>query len=49
VHDGPGGKPCNGLLWVVKTTDEHVEATCPTRGNAETRIHNWQETKWVDG
>jgi hypothetical protein len=45
----PGGKPCPGLMWVVKTSDETIEATCLVCSATEMHIHNWQETDWADG
>ena len=45
----PGGKPCPGLLWVAKTTDDQIEATCAACGSPEVIIHNWRGTQWADG
>lgn len=45
----PAGKPCPGLLWVVKTDDEAIEASCAVCGGSEVVIHNWRGTQWADG
>ena len=45
----PGGKPCPGLLWVTKSTDDQIEATCAVCGSQEVLIHNWRGTQWADG
>ncbi len=45
----PAGRPCLGLLWVTKTEDDTIEATCAACGNPEMIIHNWRETHWADG
>jgi hypothetical protein len=45
----PGGKPCLGLLWVTKTADDMIDATCTVCGNTEMTIHNWRDTQWADG
>jgi len=45
----PGGKPCLGLMWVVKTADDAILAQCLVCKTEEAVIHNWQETEWADG
>lgn len=45
----PAGKGCPGLMWVVKTSTETIEAICPTCGTTEMHIHNWKGTQWADG
>ena len=45
----PKGKPCLGLLWVVKTEDDGILAHCLSCKTEETFIHNWQKTEWADG
>jgi hypothetical protein len=44
----PKGKPCLGLMWVVKTEDDAINAFCRMCGD-EAMIHNWQETEWAAG
>jgi hypothetical protein len=44
----PKGKPCLGLMWVVKTEDDAINAFCRMCGD-EAMIHNWQETAWAAG
>jgi hypothetical protein len=38
-----------GLLWVVKTENDTIEALCPVCGGSEVVIHNWRGTQWADG
>lgn len=45
----PGGTPCRGFLFVVKTDKDELHAFCPTCGIDEFLIHNWQETDWAEG
>jgi hypothetical protein len=45
----PKGKPCPGLMWVVKTDDDGILAQCVLCKTQETFIHNWQKTEWADG
>jgi hypothetical protein len=45
----PKGKPCPGLMWVVKTDDDGILAQCVLCKTRETFIHNWQKTEWADG
>jgi hypothetical protein len=45
----PSGKPCLGLMWVVKTEDDAILARCLVCGNDEALVHNWQETDWAEG
>lgn len=45
----PNGKPCPGLLWVLKTTDDSIHAFCRVCFQDEAMIHNWQDTDWADG
>ena len=44
----PAGKPCQGLMWVVKTEEDSIEAFCRECGG-EAVIHNWQATPWAGG
>ena len=45
----PKGKPCLGLMWVVKTEDDGILAHCLVCKTEEAFIHNWQNTEWADG
>jgi hypothetical protein len=45
----PGGKPCMGLLWVLKTEEDAILAFCRSCGCDEAVVHNWQGTSWADG
>jgi hypothetical protein len=45
----PGGKPCLGLMWVVKTREQAIHAFCMICKNDEAMIHNWEETEWAQG
>jgi hypothetical protein len=45
----PKGKPCPGLMWVIKTSDDAILATCIACKTEEVLIHNWHETEWADG
>jgi hypothetical protein len=45
----PKGKPCSGLMWVVKTADDGILAHCMVCKTEEVFIHNWQKTEWAEG
>ena len=45
----PKGKPCMGLLAVVKESDERLYAHCTCCGSDEYVISNWKDTLWADG
>src|SRR4051812_21121703 len=45
----PKGKPCLGLMWVVKTGDDGILAHCLACKTEEAFVHNWQETEWATG
>ncbi len=45
----PKGKPCLGLLWVVKSADEGILAHCAVCKTEEAFVHNWQKTEWAGG
>lgn len=45
----PAGHACVGLLWVLKTVDDHIVAHCLICKHVEVSIHNWQHTEWADG
>jgi len=45
----PKGKPCLGLMWVMKTAKDEILAFCMICKTDEAVIHHWQETEWADG
>lgn len=45
----PNGKPCLGLIWVVRTVEDTLHAFCPLCRKDEAVIHNWQDTRWANG
>jgi len=45
----PDRKPCTGLLWVEKTSDERIWAYCVSCKREEIWISGWQHTLWADG
>lgn len=45
----PGGKACEGLLWVFKRDDGYIEALCGICRDLHACIHGWEETVWADG
>jgi hypothetical protein len=45
----PKGKPCPGLMWVVKTEDNGILAHCIACKTEEAFIQNWQNTEWAEG
>jgi len=45
----PQGKPCPGLMWVVKTTDQAIHGFCMICKCDELMIHNWADTEWAEG
>lgn len=45
----PRRKPCEGLLWVVKTDDHRIEAFCPVCKQELIVISGWEETDWAEG
>ena len=45
----PRRKSCLGLMWVVKLTDDRIEAHCPACNDVEAIISGWQDTLWADG
>jgi hypothetical protein len=45
----PKGKPCLGLMWVVKTEDDGILANCIVCKTEEVFIQNWRKTEWADG
>jgi hypothetical protein len=45
----PKRKPCLGLLWVQKSSDDQVCAYCLVCKREEIVISGWQETMWANG
>jgi|HubBroStandDraft_1064217.scaffolds.fasta_scaffold03924_1 hypothetical protein len=45
----PNGKPCLGLMWVVKTEDDGIFGHCIVCKTEEVFVQNWQKTEWADG
>ena len=45
----PGGKPCLGLLMVMKLADDRIQAHCSACSSIEAVISGWQETDWAEG
>ena len=45
----PGRRPCEGLLWVVKTADGCIDAFCQVCKQERVTISGWQDTDWADG
>jgi hypothetical protein len=45
----PVGKPCLGLMWVMKTMDDGILASCVVCKTDEALVHNWQKTEWAEG
>jgi hypothetical protein len=44
----PDGRPCLGLMWVLKTPENDISAFCRGCGD-EALIQNWQRTEWAAG
>ena len=42
-------KPCPGLLWVTKTEDDRIRATCIICHKDEVLISHWKDTDWAEG
>ncbi|MHB8874988.1 MAG: hypothetical protein ACYC8T_14990 [Myxococcaceae bacterium] len=45
----PRGRPCLGLIWVVKRADNCLETFCSTCHHVEAVISGWEDTLWADG
>jgi len=45
----PNHKPCLGLLWVEKRSDDRIWAYCMMCKREEILISGWQDTLWADG
>ncbi len=45
----PKRKPCLGLLWVLKQSDDAILAFCNACHQDEYLIYEWEDTLWADG
>ncbi|MGC3998056.1 MAG: hypothetical protein QM767_11425 [Anaeromyxobacter sp.] len=45
----PRRKPCLGLMWVMKRSDDRIQAFCMFCRNTEAIISGWQGTEWAEG
>ncbi len=45
----PGRKPCLGLMWVMKRSDDRIEVFCMACKVTEAVISGWQDTEWAEG
>ena len=45
----PARKPCGGLIWVTKTSQDSIVAFCMLCKTDEMTVHHWQGTEWADG
>lgn len=45
----PAGRPCLGLLMVLKLEDGRIQAHCPACSTVDSIISGWEETDWADG
>jgi len=45
----PNRKPCLGLMWVMKRSDDRIEAFCFVCKDTEAIISGWQDTEWAEG
>jgi hypothetical protein len=45
----PSGKPCPGLMWVIKNADDCIVSQCLICRHADMVISNWRETDWAEG
>jgi hypothetical protein len=45
----PDRKPCQGLLWVVKSDPTTIEAYCIICRREHLVITGWEDTIWSDG
>lgn len=45
----PGRKACEGLLWVMKTEDDYLVASCPVCEDETITISGWQDTLYAEG
>lgn len=45
----PGGKRCEGLLWVERQSDDSLRAFCHRCGTVHFLVYNWQGTPWSRG
>ncbi len=40
---------CLGFMWVVKRSDDRLEAFCSICHHVEALISGWEETLWAEG
>lgn len=45
----PGRRACEGLLWVTKTEDDYLVASCPACEDETITISGWQDTLYAEG
>ena len=45
----PARRACEGLLSVVKVSDDAIEAHCESCHQEHIVITGWQDTEWADG
>jgi hypothetical protein len=45
----PGNRPCPGLLWVLKQSDDAILAFCQVCETDEFLIYEWEDTLWAEG
>ena len=45
----PGRVPCEGLMFVLKQSDDALLAFCPVCTEDEYLIYEWEDTVWADG
>lgn len=45
----PKRRPCPGLLWVTKTSENRIEVFCHSCRSLQYVISNWQGTLWAEG
>ena len=45
----PKRTPCLGLMWVMKPSDDRIEAFCFVCKETEASISGWQDTEWAAG
>jgi len=45
----PGGHACEGLLVVIRTRDDKLDARCPVCHKSDMLVSNWKNTLWALG
>ena len=46
----PGGSPCSGLVWTIKSEDDvRIIVVCPVCGGEEMDIEHYDDTPWAHG